>query len=115
VAVRLLPNRFFARRFTFGEIYPTVPLLFLYQEPKFFQGGDLLLCDTLITSRAPITGEYEYQVENFTRIIPTNNCLVVFPSAYVHAATPVQLEAQDFQQGRLAISGHVHKAFEPTL
>ena len=85
-------------------------IYYFYQEPKSFQGGDLLLCDTLIIPKSAIDREYEYQVENFTRIMPTNNCLVVFPSDYVHAVTPVQLQAQDFQYGRLAISGHIHKA-----
>lgn len=74
---------------------------FLFQEPKAFEGGDLILFDT-----DPENDRYSNQ---FTRIAPQNNTLFVFPSHYYHAVLPVKTNNTNFLSARFAINGHIRE------
>lgn len=60
-----------------------------------FTGGDLLLLDE---DRA-----------GFTRVIPSNNALLFFPSSRLHEVTPVACDATDPLDGRVTVHGWFHR------
>jgi Rps23 Pro-64 3,4-dihydroxylase Tpa1-like proline 4-hydroxylase len=72
----------------------------LYEEPKKFSGGDLILFDTNVK-------ENIYQGGEFTKINIKNNALIVYPSDYYHQITKVHCPGVDFIQGRFAVAGHI--------
>ena len=76
-------------------------VVYLHKEPKHFSGGEILLFDTDTK-----TNEYSYR---FTKMVPTNNSIIFFPSNYFHQVTPIHLEEDIFENGRFAIHGWLHK------
>ncbi len=74
-------------------------LYYFHREPKLFSGGDLLLYD------GDTDGEAGYSLDDFTRIVHTNNLFVAFPCQYTHEITAVSCESKQFQDGRFAASG----------
>ncbi|MCH6257729.1 2OG-Fe(II) oxygenase [Puniceicoccaceae bacterium K14] len=76
-------------------------LLYYHSQPKAFQGGDLFLFDSDLSNE-------RYTNANFTRIRCQNNTLVAFNSPYFHAVQPVRLESERFDQGRMALGGHIN-------
>jgi predicted 2-oxoglutarate/Fe(II)-dependent dioxygenase YbiX len=72
---------------------------FLFPQPKRFTGGDLVVFDT-----DPEASTY---TDDFTRIVPQNNTLCLFPSHYFHAALPVKTQDSNFLSARFAINGHI--------
>jgi SM-20-related protein len=73
---------------------------FFHQEPKPYEGGELLLHDSRFSPRA-------YHRSLFTRIIPRNNSVVFFPSEYFHQVLPVQTQDRDFRSSRFTMTGHI--------
>jgi len=75
-------------------------LYYFHQNPKAFEGGELLAFDSNIDLQ-------EYNAYKFTKIDPINNRLVVFPSCFYHAVTPTLLADNQFSNGRMAVAGHI--------
>ena len=75
---------------------------FFHREPRRYTGGDLLLFDTSPDSKRP-------PVTNFTRIIPVDNAIVLFPSRFYHAVVPVQCSSPDPGDSRFVINGHIRR------
>lgn len=71
---------------------------YLCRQPKSFSGGDLLLYDTDTEKR-------QFQSAQFTRVKHTDNCLLLFPSAYFHQITRVSCPTNEFDLGRFAVAG----------
>ncbi|ARU54386.1 hypothetical protein OLMES_0280 [Oleiphilus messinensis] len=74
-----------------------------YQEPKSFEGGELVLHDTFYSARDayndPKLGN------NFTKVALPNNSLIVFPSSCYHQVRPIQSECTSFTQHRFSLVG----------
>ena len=73
---------------------------YFHAQPKRFSGGDLLLYDTNVT-----TDTYE---DDFTRLTPLDNSLVLFPSHCHHQISPVVCDTADFGHGRFTLNGWLH-------
>ena len=72
-------------------------ICYFHRLPKPFLGGDLLLYDT-------DTAKGGYSPQGFSRIEPTANSIVFFPSHdYFHEVAPVATETGDFADGRFAV------------
>jgi hypothetical protein len=74
---------------------------YLHRRPKPFQGGDLLLFDDPDPARpdAPL---------EFTRILPDDNSLIIFPSNRLHAVSRMRLRSDDPLDGRWTVNGWLH-------
>ena len=71
---------------------------YFHRLPKPFSGGDLLLYDT-------DTAKGDYSPQGFSRIEPTANSIVFFPSHnYFHEVATVATETGDFADGRFAVN-----------
>jgi Rps23 Pro-64 3,4-dihydroxylase Tpa1-like proline 4-hydroxylase len=75
-------------------------IYYFHQQPKKFEGGDLYAFDTDIEKS-------EYQASAFTKITPQCNRLVAFPSSYYHAVSPISVPSGKFEDGRMAVAGHI--------
>lgn len=75
---------------------------FFHKEPRPFSGGDLLLFDSDVESN-------RYTTSRLTRVIPENNCLIFFPSAYWHCVIPLCCPSGAFDDSRFVINGHIHR------
>lgn len=78
---------------------------FFHREPKAFSGGDLLLFDSDLEN-----GGHSNQ---FTRILPKPNTLVMFRSSVFHTVTNVRCESGELKDGRLAVNGHIRRRGRP--
>ena len=74
---------------------------YCHRDPKPFTGGELLLYDTCL-------GTKRFRQGTFSRIDPTHNTLVLFPSCYYHEILPVHCESDRFEDARFTINGFVH-------
>ena len=86
------------------DYYKNRHLTFVYyfhKLPKLFEGGEILLFDT-----DTINNSYTTQ---HTKITPSNNSIIFFPSNYYHQVTPVHLKSNKLKNGRFTINGWVHK------
>lgn len=72
---------------------------YFFRDPKQFSGGDLLLYDTDLENRLPLA--------RFTRLVPENNSLVLFPSSYFHQVTPIH-GPREIEDGRFALVTWLH-------
>lgn len=72
-------------------------VIYLFRTPRRFSGGDLILYDWNLAN--------EGYVSKFTRIIPRNNSLILFPSSVWHQVTPVKCYNSEFESGRFTING----------
>lgn len=70
-------------------------LCYLRRPAARFTGGDLLLLDE--------TGD------GFTRVVPTDNVLLFFPSDRLHEVTAVACDAVDPLDGRVTVNGWFHR------
>jgi hypothetical protein len=81
-------------------------LYYFHLQPKPYAGGDLILFDS-----TRLREDHRFDDGTFTRYIPADNQLVIFPSSFFHGVTPVELLRPDFECdfkcNRFAISGHV--------
>jgi Rps23 Pro-64 3,4-dihydroxylase Tpa1-like proline 4-hydroxylase len=75
-------------------------IYYFHTIPRQFKGGDLLLFDTDIENNS-----WHFK---HTRISPTHNSLVLFPSQFYHQVTPVHLEPDEFMHGRFTLNGWIH-------
>lgn len=70
---------------------------YFFEEPRKFRGGDLLLFDYPASS--------DDKRFRYTRIVPANNELLLFPSNALHQVTPVQIHSCEFFDGRFTLNG----------
>jgi Rps23 Pro-64 3,4-dihydroxylase Tpa1-like proline 4-hydroxylase len=85
----------------------------LHRTPRTFEGGDLLLYDTYFRpSRENHNTEEPCFAETYTRLIPEDNRLVVFPSEFYHEVTRVSYKGMDPAGERISITGWVHTTRE---
>ncbi|WDE98826.1 2OG-Fe(II) oxygenase [Lentisphaera profundi] len=75
-------------------------LYYFYNEPKAFEGGDLVLFDT--NRKTGACGD------EFTRIAIKNNMLLFFPSDCWNQVTQLKSEGADFYSGRFTLNGWMH-------
>ena len=73
---------------------------YFHSDPRRFRGGDLLLFDTDL--------ERDLCTNKYTRIPPTNNSMILFPSDFYHQVTPVICESERFEHGRFTLNGWLH-------
>lgn len=73
---------------------------FIPNEPKMYQGGELLLYDTKLNPQE--AGAI------YTKIIPVSNMLIAFPSTALHEVTRVVEKSSEFKNCRFVINGHIH-------
>ena len=71
---------------------------YLHSRPRRFSGGDLLIYDRRI-------GGDTYNESAFTRVIPDDNSLVVFPATAVHEVERLQMPDAPLAHGRFTIVG----------
>lgn len=76
-------------------------LFYFFRQPRRFAGGDLLLFDELAPSHA-------LDPTKFTRLIPQDNSLLLFPSDRLHAVTVVEQASSDPLDGRWSVNGWLH-------
>jgi SM-20-related protein len=81
-------------------------IYYFHKQPKAFSGGELLFYDTDLTNRT-------YNAARYTQINHEDNVLLIFPSPYAHAITPVRCNSEAFEDGRFAVSGFVGTAVQP--
>lgn len=75
---------------------------YFHRQPRRFSGGDLLLFDTDPAQDA--CGR------KYTRIAPSHNSILFFPSDCYHLVLPVVGESADFKDGRFTLNGWIHPA-----
>jgi hypothetical protein len=73
---------------------------FFHKVPRAYTGGELLLFDTDVSVD-------QFTTASFTRIVPEDNCIVFFPSAYWHSVVPVGCPSKKFEDSRFVINGHI--------
>jgi len=71
---------------------------YFYRQPRSFSGGDLLLVDQ---DASGVRGD----MLAFTRIIPTDNMLILFPSDRWHSVSRVMVESGDPLDARWTVNG----------
>ena len=76
-------------------------LLYYHKQPKSFERGDLLLFDSDLDADV-------YRLSDFTRVTCAQNTLVLFPSPWYHTVQPVSLPGNRFEDGRMALGGHIN-------
>ncbi|HJT79327.1 MAG TPA: 2OG-Fe(II) oxygenase [Gemmataceae bacterium] len=92
-------------------LYATRVLNFVYyfhKSPRPYTGGELLLFDSDLETNA-------YTTARFTRVVPEDNALIIFPCDFFHSVTPVCCPSREFEDSRFVINGHVHKLAQGTL
>jgi Rps23 Pro-64 3,4-dihydroxylase Tpa1-like proline 4-hydroxylase len=85
----------------------------LHRTPRSFEGGDLLLYDTYFRPGFDRDDSEEpCFAKTYTRFIPEDNRLVVFPSEFYHEVTQVVYRGTDPAGERISITGWVHTTRE---
>jgi Rps23 Pro-64 3,4-dihydroxylase Tpa1-like proline 4-hydroxylase len=79
---------------------------YIHVEPKRFSGGSLLLFDADVEA-------VHFSSHSFTRIEPTNNSIVFFPSKAPHEVERVTVETGAPAHGRFSVNGWIHDADAP--
>jgi len=75
---------------------------FFHKVPRAYSGGELLLFDSdIVTDR--------FTTARFTRVVPEDNSIILFPSAYYHSVVPVRCPSKQYADSRFVINGHVSK------
>jgi Rps23 Pro-64 3,4-dihydroxylase Tpa1-like proline 4-hydroxylase len=80
---------------------------FFHRLPRRYEGGELLLFDTDVTA--------DRKSPHFSRIVPEDNSLVLFPSNFYHCVVPVRCSSNDFADSRFVLNGFIHKVPEPAM
>jgi Rps23 Pro-64 3,4-dihydroxylase Tpa1-like proline 4-hydroxylase len=73
---------------------------FFHKQPRAYTGGELLLFDTDVDTNM-------YTTSRFTRVVPDDNSIIIFPSAYWHSVIPVSCPSKQFIDSRFVINGHI--------
>lgn len=82
-------------------------VIYFFREPKRFAGGDLVLYDS--------SKEAKCSLSRYTRIIPRNNSLIMFPSTAYHQVTRVSTPDPRPESGRFSITGWLHHSLKDRL
>ena len=88
---------------------------YLHRRPKSFSGGDLLLHDGLVAgSCGNLLLHDGLLASTFTRIEPSDNSIVLFPSRILHRhvlheVTLVECDPGDFGAGRFSVDGALRR------
>jgi tetratricopeptide (TPR) repeat protein len=77
-------------------------IYFFHKMPRAYTGGDVVLFDS-----DPDIDHARYTTAGFTRVVPEDNSLVLFPSAYWHSVVPVSCPSKQYADSRFVINGHV--------
>lgn len=75
---------------------------YFHQNPKAYRGGDLVVFDSTCDRQDRRYSEFDY-----TRLVPKDNQLVLFPSWFFHGVTPVSVAPSEFGSSRFAVAGHI--------
>lgn len=78
---------------------------FFHRLPKPYTGGELLLFDTDPEAMTFVSSR-------FTRVVPEDNAIILFPCAFFHSVLPVKCATQEFTDSRFVINGHVSRVAE---
>ena len=73
-------------------------IYYLYREPRCFEGGDLLLRDDEEAGEPRLA---------YTRYIPRNNSMLLFPADRLHQVLPVTCPSDDPLDARLTVHGWI--------
>ncbi len=85
----------------FGESGRVISwLYYFHRQPIQFDGGDLFAFDTDIENQS-------YKDGSFTKIEAKHNRFVLMPSCYYHTVSPTTLPSGNFDDGRMAVAGHI--------
>lgn len=77
-------------------------IYYFHKTPKRYKGGELVIFDSTCQPE-----EHRYMPSEFTRYIPKDNELIIFPSWFHHGVTHVRKQIGDFSASRFAVAGHV--------
>jgi SM-20-related protein len=75
---------------------------YFHRRPRPYTGGELLLFDSDIEANSFTTTRY-------TRLVPEDNSLVIFPSNFYHCVVPIRCASKCFADSRFAIGGFIRK------
>jgi Rps23 Pro-64 3,4-dihydroxylase Tpa1-like proline 4-hydroxylase len=78
---------------------------YFHKLPRSYTGGELLLFDSDIEADT-------FSMARFTRVVPEDNSLIIFPCNFYHSVVPIRCPSQDFADSRFVINGHVHERIE---
>jgi Rps23 Pro-64 3,4-dihydroxylase Tpa1-like proline 4-hydroxylase len=73
---------------------------FFHRVPRPYAGGDLLLFDSDLEANTCTKSR-------FTRIVPEDNTMIVFPCNFYHCVVPVHCASREFIDSRFVINGHL--------
>jgi hypothetical protein len=75
---------------------------YMHAWPKAFSGGDLLIYDSDPAQR-------RYSTTKYTRVIPEDNSIIIFPSNTMHEVEGVRSASQNLADGRLTLNGWMRR------
>ena len=76
---------------------------YFHKQPRPYTGGELLLFDSDVAADT-------YTLARFTRVVPEDNSLIIFPCNFYHSVVTIRCPSQEFADSRFVINGHVQKA-----
>jgi Rps23 Pro-64 3,4-dihydroxylase Tpa1-like proline 4-hydroxylase len=79
---------------------------FFHRVPRRYEGGELLLFETDVRAD-------KYSQARFSRIVPEDNAIILFPSNFYHSVLPVRCPGGEFADSRFVLNGFVNKVAEP--
>ncbi len=74
---------------------------YFHLEPKAFSGGELVLYDNKIENN------FYVEADTYKKVTPQHNCIVFFPSHYMHEVLTVNCPSRAFMDSRFTINGWV--------
>jgi Rps23 Pro-64 3,4-dihydroxylase Tpa1-like proline 4-hydroxylase len=75
---------------------------YFHRQPRPYSGGDLLLFDSDVEANT-------FTRARFTRVIPEDNSIILFPCCFYHSVVPVRCPSQEFTDSRFVVNGHISK------
>jgi Rps23 Pro-64 3,4-dihydroxylase Tpa1-like proline 4-hydroxylase len=78
---------------------------YFHKQPQPYTGGELLLFDSDIEADT-------FTMARFTRVVPEDNTVIIFPCSYYHSVVPICCPSKEFADSRFVINGHVRKRME---
>jgi hypothetical protein len=78
---------------------------YFHKRPRPYSGGELLLFDTDLEADT-------FTQSHFTRVVPEDNSIVLFPPNFYHCVVPIRCPSREFMDSRFVINGHVHQRME---
>lgn len=77
---------------------------FIHREPMAFFGGDLCLYESQLSAKDP-----QCEGRGATRIAPTRNTVIFFPSGILHEILPVTCPSRRFRDSRFTWNGWIYR------